>query len=78
MDWQTLFNLAFGIVCGFVGWFTKTIYDANKELRDDLNNLRVHLPEKYVAKHDFERMSEALFKKLDRIENKLDQKADKE
>lgn len=77
MDLQTLFNVAVGIAGPVIGWFTKTLWDAVRELQRDLTALRVAIPSSYVAKDDFTKFQEALFKKLDRIEEKIDGKADK-
>lgn len=47
------------------------------ELKDKLNALAVKVPSEYVHKIEFNHMIDALFKKLDRIEQKIDQKVDK-
>jgi len=67
-----------------IGWIMKNVFDAITELRrtdqdmaKEVNKLAVTLPENYVHKNDFKDFSEMLFNKLDRIEGKLDHKADK-
>jgi hypothetical protein len=84
MDYQVLFNIALGVAAMVIGWYMKGISDSIKELRvkddslvDAVSRLAISIPENYVHKHDFKDLSEALFKKLDRIEDKLDNKADK-
>ncbi len=74
---QTLFNIAVGLG-GFLGGFLlKIIWDAIKELRVTMNELEVRLPDAYVKKDDFQHFSDAIFRKLDKIEDKIDAKADK-
>ena len=59
-----------------LGWFGRMLWDADRELRQDLNNLRQDLPHVYVTKadyrddlHDIKQMLEKIF---DRLENKAD------
>ena len=74
---QILFNIAVGLG-GFLGGFLlKIIWDAIKELRKTLGELEVRLPDAYVKKDDFQHFSDAIFRKLDKIEDKIDAKADK-
>lgn len=74
---QTLFNVAVGLG-GFLGGFLlKIIWDAIKEIRQTVGELEVRLPEAYVRKDDFQHFSDAIFRKLDKIEDKIDNKADK-
>lgn len=74
---QTLFNIAVGLG-GFLGGFLlKIIWDAIKELRKTLGELEVRLPDAYVKKDDFQHFSDAIFRKLDKIEDKIDAKVDK-
>ena len=77
MDWQTLFNAAVPIGAGVFGWFMKTLWEANKEVRRELTDLRIHIPETYLPKSDFREFETKLFEKLDKIESKLDQKQDR-
>lgn len=84
MDYQVLFNIALGIAAMVIGWYMKGISDSIKDLRlkddslvDAVSRLAVSIPENYVHKHDLKDFTEAIFKKLDRIEDKLDHKADK-
>lgn len=85
MDEQTIINIALGLIATLGGWVLKSLSDALKELRvkdttmdERINTLAVELPTRYVSKDDFQRFEGAIFAKLDRIENKIDQKADKE
>mgnify|MGYP003337011809 FL=1 len=52
MDQQFLNWVYSGILMAF-GWFAKTLWDADKEIRDDLMKLREELPKEYVSKDDY-------------------------
>ena len=75
---QSLINFILGGALAALGWFARQIWDAIKELRSDLARLREELPSRYVPKDEFHQFSTELFKKLDRIEDKIDTKKDKE
>jgi hypothetical protein len=84
MDYQVLFNSAFAIILLLLGWGMRALYDSIGSLRNTdadihskVNELAVALPTEYVHKNDFREMTKELFSKLDRIETKLDSKADK-
>ena len=81
MDFQTLFNVAAGILLSALGWFGRQLWDAVKELRSDLHQIETDLPRSYIAKDEFrEDMREVkailneIFRKIDDIR---DRKADK-
>lgn len=81
---QTIFNITFGIASALGGWWMKAMWDALKDLKaaDDkltkeVSDLKVLVAGDYVRREMFDRLSDAIFAKLDRIENKLDSKADK-
>lgn len=77
MDWQTAFNISAGMLAAVGGWFLKMIHESQKELRRDLGALQTSLPEVYARRDDLSDIINRLFTKLDRIEDKLDGKADK-
>ena len=81
MDFQTLFNVAAGILLSALGWFGRQLWDAVNELRSDLHKIETDLPRHYLAKDEFrEDMREVkailneIFRKIDDIR---DRKADK-
>lgn len=84
MDNQSLINLLFGIV-GFSGaWMLnsittsiKALQKADEELADKVQHIEVLVAGSYVKRDDLDKLSSALFAKLDRIETKLDTKVDK-
>lgn len=71
--WQMLFNVAIILASFFGGWVLKRIYSAIDRLDDDVRSL----PERYVAKDDFNKHIDRIETKLDRVLDKLDQKVDK-
>lgn len=84
MDNQQLFNVLFAIVGVLGGWWMKAMWEAvksletaDKELSNQVSELRVLVAGGYVKTEQFESLSKAIFAKLDRIEDKLDLKADK-
>lgn len=77
MDYQVAFNLAMCGVSGLGGWILKIIWDAQVELRASSVELQRDIVETYARRDDFKDMIHALFAKLDRMEDKIDGKADK-
>lgn len=43
----------FGAVMAIMGWFTRVLWDAQKELRADLGRLREELPRQFVLREDY-------------------------
>jgi len=62
---------------GILGWLWKTLWNAVERLKGDLKDLEVKLPETYTQKADIDRRFDRLEATLQRIYEKLDEKADK-
>ena len=84
MDFQDLFNILIGFVMTVFGWFLRVSWDSLKSLQeqdrslaDKVARIEVLVAGEYVKKDEFDRAIERLFDKLDHIEMKIDQKADK-
>jgi len=84
MDAQTLINILFGLTAFFGGMWVRGIADSMKELKradaelaDKVQGIEILVAGKYVQREELKAMSDALFRKLDRIELKLDSKQDK-
>ena len=84
MDYQVLFNIAGGVAAFFGGWWLKVIHETvrdlqetDKRLADKVAAIEVLVAGAYVKRDDFDKSVEAIFRKLDRIEDKLDGKQDK-
>ena len=74
----TLIGILFGSVLNHL---FKRISDLGKDLaklRDEHNQLSIHVPSEYLPKKDFQHVIDRLFAKLDRIEEKIDDKEDKQ
>lgn len=81
---QTLINIVFGAICSSGGWFLKTMWgslkelqSADKSLAEKVQSIEVLVAGQYIKRDDFDRFAEAMFNKLDKISDKLDNKADK-
>jgi len=84
MDSQTIINTLTGLVAFLGGVWVKGISDSMKEMKatdavlaEKVQNIEVLVAGEYVKREELEKLGDALFKKLDRIEGKLDGKADK-
>jgi hypothetical protein len=76
-EYQWIVNTGFIVVSSVFGWLARQLWDAVGSLKKDLSNLREEIANDRVHKSDFRDLSDAIFRKLDRIEDKLDGKADK-
>jgi hypothetical protein len=77
MDWQILFNLVAGALLIGIGWWCREIWDSIKSLKDDVKQIEVNLPTHYVRKSEIESRLDKIDQVLERIFDKLDEKADK-
>lgn len=84
MEPQVIINILAGLVTFFFGWWMKALSDSMKELHeadrklaDKIAAIEVLVAGAYVKRDDFDKSLQAIFHKLDRIEDKLDGKADK-
>lgn len=82
--YQAAFNIAFTVAGGLGGFILKSIWDSLKDLRiadaelvTKVNSMEVLVAGNYIKREEFERLAEAIFAKLDRIEGKVDKKADR-
>ena len=73
MEAQSLINVAIAIAGFFGGWVLKRITDSLDRLDTDVRNM----PDKYLAKDDYRRDIDEIKTMLDKIFDKLDDKADK-
>ena len=81
---QTLINWAISAAGALMGVIMKVVWDgvtdlqkADKGLIDRIAGIEVLVAGSYVKRDDLATLSAAIFAKLDKIENKLDGKADK-
>ena len=81
---QTILNWILGGIGGLLGFLLNTVWQAVKDLQKadgdltkKLGEIEVLVAGAYVKKDDIDKLSNAIFAKLDRIEDKLDGKVDK-
>jgi hypothetical protein len=53
MDWQSIFNLAIGLIMASLGWFAREIWDSIKDVRRDIKDLDARMHTDFVRKDDF-------------------------
>ena len=73
MDSQILFNSFATVVGAMVGWILKVLWDAVRDLRDDVKEIE----KGYVQKDDYRIDIAEIKGSLARILDKIDMKADK-
>jgi hypothetical protein len=71
----------FGALLGFlltaIWQAVKDLQVTDKNIAEKVNQIEVLMAKNYLQRDDFDHTIKALFKKLDKIEDKLDGKADK-
>lgn len=84
MEAQTIINIAIGLCGALGGWILNTLKQSIDELRkadsllaDKVQAIEILVAGTYVKRDDMDKLGTALFAKLDKIEAKLDGKADK-
>jgi hypothetical protein len=77
MDWQFAFNFIAGAACAVMGWILRTLWEAVELLRRDVRSLEAAAHEKFVRRDDWQAVVERIEAKLDRLVERLDQKADR-
>ena len=71
------FSALIGFLLNAVWQAVKDLQNADKVLAEKVGNIEVLVAGAYVRKDEFMSQMNALFAKLDKIEDKLDKKADK-
>jgi hypothetical protein len=77
MDFQLIFNIVAVAIVGTIGWFARELWSAVQGLKNDLKFIQIDLPSNYVKKTDLDAQFNKIEISLQRILDKLDQKADK-
>lgn len=77
MEPQSVINVLGGVVISGMGWHLSTLHKRNHEQSKEIAALNVLVAGKYVTREEHDRMIRAVFAKLDRIEEKIDRKADR-
>lgn len=81
---QNLFNIMFSIIGLLGGWWMRVMWQSLSELHrqdaklaEKVGSIEVLVAGQYVKRDDMDKTLSAMFIKLDRIEDKIDKKADK-
>ena len=74
---QNIINLLIGVVGAIVGWVLKVVWNAIQELQQDMKYIEKELHTEYVSKNDFHTALDEIKQIVQRIFDKLDNKADK-
>ena len=77
MDWQYLFNLLGAGAALGVGWWCRQIWDSVNKLKEDVKQIEIDLPTHYIKKDEIKERFDRIEMLLDRLYEKLEQKADK-
>lgn len=77
MEWQGIINLGIGVIIAAIGWWCREIWDSIKFLKEDIKKIEVDLPTRYVSKVEINTRLDKIDNVLERIFDKLDEKADK-
>lgn len=83
-EFQTFFNISITLIGFLGGWVLNSLKSsiealqrADTDLTSKVQAIEVLVAGTYVKRDDMDRLGSALFAKLDKIEAKLDGKADK-
>lgn len=75
-DWQTAFDWAMAGLAGLLGWLLKAVHSEIKDARREHADLVQKLPEVYARRDDVKDGFAGIRADLQRIFDKLDDKAD--
>jgi hypothetical protein len=78
ITWQYAFNVLFGVTGALTGWIIHILWSATQKLATDLRTLEQQLPETYARRDDVAGALDRIENTVIRIDNKLDNKADKQ
>lgn len=68
---------AFGAAMAVMGWFLRQLWDATRELKADLANLRQELPRQFVLREDYRADILEIKSLLREVREAIAEKADK-
>ncbi|CAB4129467.1 hypothetical protein UFOVP118_67 [uncultured Caudovirales phage] len=77
MDSQSVINAIGGLLAVIIGWLGRELWDAVQKLKADMKDLEVNLPTNYVRKDDMEARFDRIEALLDKLFDRIDNKADK-
>lgn len=74
---QDFINIIIGVSGAMAGWIMKVLWDSVKTIQKDIKDFEKELHLSYVSKDDFRQDIQEVKDILNKIFDKLDQKADK-
>jgi aspartate aminotransferase-like enzyme len=77
MELQSLLNIGVGVILAGIGWFSRQIWEAVNELRRNVHEIEVDLPKSFVRKDEFADSVKEIKAMLEKIFDRLENKADK-
>jgi hypothetical protein len=84
MDHQMMFNIGIGVISSMLGWWLNNVWTslkdlqaADRELAEKVASIEVLVAGQYVTREEFNNVLGQVFGKLDRIIEKLNEKADR-
>lgn len=77
MEQQDFINLAIALACSIGGWFCRIMWQSVKDLQKDLKQVEIVIAGQYVTRVEMTKNQDEIIKRLDKINDKLDEKADK-
>ena len=60
-----------------IGWFARQLWEAVQSLKQDVNDLELHVSETYVKRVDITARFDRIEMLIDKVYDKLDAKADR-
>jgi len=77
LDLQSIINWVAIVAFGVIGYFYRQIVEDQKQDRQMINDLRVDMPKNYVSRDDLSSHLTRIETMLNKIFDRLEQKADK-
>jgi len=77
MDWQIIINIGGAAALSSLGWFARQLWDSVQALKEDVKQIEIDLPTHYVKKDELSVRFDRIEHLLDKLYEKLEQKADK-
>ena len=84
MDHQMMFNIAIGLISSMLGWWLNNVWtslkelqEVDRELAEKVASIEILVAGQYVTRDEFNNVLSQVFAKLDRIIEKLNEKADR-
>jgi len=75
---QETLNIGVGIICSGLGWLLKTVWGSVKELQstdralaEEVIQIKLLVTGQYIKRDEMQVLHDALFRKLDKIEDRL-------